>query len=74
MPMEKFKELLDARKLKPVSMHVGADRRNKEMAAVLHEAKVLGVAYIINPFYPHKRGEFNVELGKKAAAARRWTG
>jgi sugar phosphate isomerase/epimerase len=68
MPVEKFKELLDARGLKPVSMHVGADRLNKELEAVLHEARVLGAAHIVCPWYPHERGKFDAETGRKAAA------
>lgn len=68
LPVEEFKKLLDARGLKAVSMHAGADRLDKEMDKVIHEARVLGVTYIVCPWYPHDRGKFDSALGRKAVA------
>lgn len=68
LAVEEFKAMLDARGLKPVSMHAGAERLNKEIDQVIHEAKVLGAATIVCPWYPHDRGKFDAETGRKASA------
>jgi len=68
LTVEEFKALLDARGLRAPSMHAGAERLEKEMDQVLHEAKVLGVTTIICPYYPHERDKFDVAQGRKAAA------
>ena len=65
--VEQYKALLDERGLKAPSMHAGGDRLAKEMDKVLHEAKVLGVQYIVCPWYPHE-GAFDAAKGAKAAA------
>jgi sugar phosphate isomerase/epimerase len=67
LSVEDYKKLLDERGLKAPSMHAGGDRLDKEMAKVLHEAKVLGVKYIVCPWYPHE-GTFDAAKGAKAAA------
>ncbi|HYC70285.1 MAG TPA: sugar phosphate isomerase/epimerase [Opitutaceae bacterium] len=66
LTIEEYKKLLDERGLKAPSMHAGGDRLNKEMDKVLHEAKVLGVKYIVCPWYPHE-GTFDAAKGAKAA-------
>lgn len=67
LTVEEYKKLLDARGLKAPSMHAGGERLEKEMAQVLHEAKVLGVTYIVCPWYPHEAGKFDAATGQKAA-------
>lgn len=67
LSVEEYKALLDVRGLKAPSMHAGGDRLEKEMDRVLHEAKVLGVTYIVCPWYPHE-GAFDAAKGAKAAA------
>lgn len=67
LSVEDYKKLLDERGLKAPSMHAGGDRLDKEMSKVLHEAKVLGVKYIVCPWYPHE-GTFDAAKGAKAAA------
>lgn len=68
LPVEEFKALLDARGLRAPSMHAGAERLEKEMDKVLHEARVLGVSHIVCPYYPHERDKFDAAQGRKAAA------
>lgn len=67
LTVEEYKALLDERGLRAPSMHAGGERLAKEMDKVLHEARVLGVKYIVCPWYPHQ-GAFDAAKGAAAAA------
>lgn len=54
---EEIRAALDARGLKAISMHVPYESLNKDIAAVIRDAKTWGVTYIICPWIPHT-GEF----------------
>lgn len=64
---EKFKEMLDARGLRPVSMHFPYDRYASEPEAVAREAKTLGVRYAGCAWITHE-GSFDEAECRKAAA------
>ena len=68
LPPEKFREMLEARGLKPVSGHFQYDALNKDIDAVIREAKALGLQYIACPWIPHTEAEFTEEVTRKAAA------
>lgn len=68
LTLDQYIAALKARGLKPVAMHTGYDRLEKELDAVIAEARALGVSYVVVPWIPHERGKFDVELAKKAAA------
>ncbi len=69
MPAEKFLGELKSRGLKPVSAHAGYGALQKDLAAVIREAKTLGVTYVICP-YPNvgKDKLFSEEVARKTAA------
>ena len=68
LPPEKFRELLDARGLKAVGGHFQYDALNKDIDAVIREAKALGLEYVGCAWIPHTPGEFNEAVARKAAA------
>ncbi len=51
---EKFKEMLDARGLKPISGHFGYDRYQTDIEGIAKEAKTLGLQYVGCAWIPHK--------------------
>ena len=72
---KKFKELLDANGLKPVSGHFSFDMYRTNVQAVARDAKVLGLEYVGCAWIPHQ-GEFDekecrdaIEVFNRAGAA-----
>ncbi len=72
---EKFREMLAARGLKPVSSLTGYERFRDDIEGVAREAKALGVQYVGTAWIPH-RGEFTeqdaraaIEVFNRAGAA-----
>ncbi len=51
---EKFKEMLDARGLKPISGHFSYDRYQTDVEGIAKEAKTLGLQYVGCAWIPHK--------------------
>lgn len=56
---EKFAGMLKERGLTPVSGHFGYDAMKKDIAAVINEAKALGVKYAACAWIPHDIGNFS---------------
>jgi sugar phosphate isomerase/epimerase/acetyl esterase/lipase len=54
MPPEKFKALLDARGLKPISGHFSYEQYRDRVEEVAREAKTLGLQYVGCAWIPHK--------------------
>jgi sugar phosphate isomerase/epimerase len=54
IPPEKFKALLDARGLKPISGHFPYERYRDQVEEVASEAKALGLQYVGCAWIPHK--------------------
>lgn len=66
---EQFAKELKARGLVPVSAHFGYQLLEKDAAAVIRDAKALGVKYIVVPFPPvGKDRMFTEELARQTAA------
>jgi sugar phosphate isomerase/epimerase len=66
LPPEKFKELLDARKLKPISGHFPFERFRDSVEDVAGEAKALSLQYVGCAWIPHK-GQFDEKTAREAA-------
>jgi sugar phosphate isomerase/epimerase len=64
---EKFKDMLDANKLKPVSGHFPFDRYRDDAEGVAHDAKTLGLQYAGCAWIPHD-GDFDEKECRAAAA------
>lgn len=64
---EKFKELLAARKLKPISGHFPYDRYRDDPEGVARDAKALGLQYAGCAWIPHE-GDFDEKECHAAAA------
>jgi sugar phosphate isomerase/epimerase len=64
---EKFKELLDAKGLKPISAHFPYERFRDQVEEVAKEAKALGVQYVGCAWIPHQ-GAFDEKTTREAAA------
>jgi sugar phosphate isomerase/epimerase len=65
---EKFIAMLKERGLTAVSGHFQYDPLKKDLAAVVKEAKALGVKYAVCPWIPHEIGSFGEADAKRAAA------
>jgi sugar phosphate isomerase/epimerase len=63
-----FRQLLDSAGLRATSMHVGYERLRDSLAAVLADAKALGVQYVGTAWIPHPDGPITVALARQAAA------
>jgi sugar phosphate isomerase/epimerase len=68
MEVEKFTAMLQERGLKPVSGHFGYELMQKDLPAVIRDAKTLGVKYVACAWIPHEIGSFGEENVRKAAA------
>lgn len=64
---EKFKELLDARGLKPISGHFPFERLRDQVEEVAREAKTLGLQYVGCAWIPHK-DPFDEKTSREAIA------
>jgi len=64
---EKYKTMLDAQGLKPISSHFGFERYRDDVMGVVHDAKALGLQYVGCAWIPHD-GDFN-EKGCREAIA-----
>lgn len=67
LPPEKFKELLDAKGLKPISGHFPFERLRDQVEEVAREAKALGLQYVGCAWIPHK-GSFDEKTLREAIA------
>ncbi len=65
---EEFKKELTERGLNPISGHFQYDALTKDVAAVVREAKILGLKYVCCPWIPHNIAEFNEADAHRAAA------
>src|SRR6218665_649972 len=52
LPAAEFVQALREHQLTPISAHIGYDQMEKNVAAVIAEAKALGVEYVIVPSLP----------------------
>jgi sugar phosphate isomerase/epimerase len=64
---EKFKEQLDARRLKAVSAHFSYEQVRDHVDDVAREAKLLGLEYAGSAWIPHE-GPFDEKTAREAAA------
>jgi sugar phosphate isomerase/epimerase len=75
LPLPKFKEMLTAHRLQPVSAHFSYDRFRDDPEAVAREAKTLGVQYAGCAWIPHtgtfdeKQARGAIEVFNRAGAA-----
>jgi sugar phosphate isomerase/epimerase len=67
LPPEKFKQMLDANGLKPVSGHFPFERYRDDVEGVAREAKALGLEYAGCAWIPHE-GEFDEKECREAIA------
>ena len=66
---EKFKEELKARGLVPISAHFGYGVFDKDVSAVIRDAKILGVKYVVVPYPPLDKDKlFSEEIAHQTAA------
>lgn len=65
---QEFRKELESRGIKAVSSHFQYGALDKNVDAVIEEAKALGVSYIVCPWIPHTPESFGIEEAKKAAA------
>ncbi len=65
MTVEQYRAALDARGLKAPSIHAGYEALDKDLTAIIREAKVLGASMVICPWIPHT-GAFDAAVAKKA--------
>ncbi len=68
MPPEKFAAMLAERGLKAISGHFQYGAMEKDISAVVAEAKALGLQFAACPWIPHEAAEFTEAVAKKAAA------
>ena len=69
MPVEQYAAELKKRDLVAVSGHFGFNLFEKDVAAVIRDAKTLGLKYVVIPFPPlDKDRVFTEELARKTAA------
>jgi sugar phosphate isomerase/epimerase len=68
MQPEQLLDLLKARGLTAVSGHYQYDPLKKDVAALVAEAKKLGLKYVACPWIPHEIGNFNEADVRRAAA------
>jgi len=64
MKIEEIRAELDKRGLKAPSMHVSYDALTKDVAAVIHDAKILGATTVVCPWIPHT-GDFDAAIAHK---------
>ncbi len=64
---QKFKELLDARGLKPISGHFPFERYRDDVESIAREARALGLQYVGCAWIPHN-DSFNEKTCRDAAA------
>ena len=64
---EKFKELLDANGLKPISGHFSFDMYRTNVDSIARDAKALGLQYVGCAWIPHE-GNFNEKTCREAIA------
>ncbi len=64
----KFKELLDARGLKPISGHFPYERYRDQVEEVAREAKALGLQYVGCAWIPHQAESFDEKTAREASA------
>ena len=64
---EKFKEMLDANGLKPVSGHFSFERYKNDVDGIARDAKALGLEYVGCAWIPHQ-GEFDEKECREAIA------
>ena len=67
LPPEKFKELLDARGLKPISAHFPYERYRDDVEGIAKEAKALGLQYVGCAWITHT-GDFDEKTCREAIA------
>jgi sugar phosphate isomerase/epimerase/acetyl esterase/lipase len=67
IPPEKFKALLDARGLKPISGHFSYEQYRDKVEDVAREAKALGLQYVGCAWIPHQN-PFNEQTAREATA------
>ena len=68
-----FRHMLDSAGLRAVSMHIGYEQLRDSLAALLRDAKTLGVQYVGTAWIPHPDGPIS-DAGARQAAAdfNRW--
>ncbi len=65
---EEFYKLLEARNLKAVSGHFPYGAFEKDISAVIKDAKALGLTYVVCPWIPHEPAAFTEEDVRRAAS------
>lgn len=61
LPMAAYRQLLDNNNLRMVSIGADFDKLQKDLPAIIEEAKALGATYVVCFWIPHKEGEFTID-------------
>jgi sugar phosphate isomerase/epimerase len=72
MPPEKYRAMLDARGLKPVSGHFQYGPLDTDLDGVIREAKALGLQYVVCPWITHGATFTEQDAHKAAADFNKW--
>ena len=68
MPMKDYKALLDKLGFKMISIGADFDKLQKNLPAVIEEAKAFGAKYVVCFWIPHSGNDFTFDDAKNAAA------
>jgi sugar phosphate isomerase/epimerase len=66
MPMAEYKAMLDKMGFDMVSIGADFDKLQKDLPAVIREAKAFGARYVVCFWIPHKGDDFTIEDARKA--------
>ncbi len=68
LPQAEFKSMIDKMGFKMISIGADFDKLQKDLPAVIAEAKTFGAEYVVCFWIPHNGNEFTLEDAKKAVA------
>jgi sugar phosphate isomerase/epimerase len=66
LPLAEYKKMIDDNGFKMVCVGASFDKLQKELSAVIAEAKAFGAKYVMCAWVPHKEDDFTVEEADKA--------
>jgi sugar phosphate isomerase/epimerase len=66
LPQAEFKSMIDKMGFKMISIGADFDKLQKDLPAVIAEAKAFGADYVVCFWIPHKGNDFTLEDAKKA--------
>ena len=66
LPLADYKKMIDENGFKMVCVGASFDKLQKDLPAVIQEAKTFGATYVMCAWVPHKEDDFTVEEADKA--------